>query len=118
MIERFEPCRLDAAFGLVEIVDDDADMIERTAFAERVIRRVRAVMRIERQIELVVADMDRSAAADRRPLPADMPANRSCISLALRSGSRTVMLTCSMKVPGMDRSSNELSVPAEIVPQP
>jgi len=98
----------DAAFGCVDVVDLDADVVERPTLGE-VLRRVGDVSAgIERDVVLLRSDMDRAAAVARRALPITCQSNSTSISLAARSGFETVTLTCSMRGAGMRAISFDL----------
>jgi hypothetical protein len=61
--------------GGVQVVDLDADVVERLTLAELGRRAVRRA--IKREVAVVSADMDRAAAGCRGALPADLPAEQT-----------------------------------------
>src|SRR5690606_4205218 len=73
VVERFEAVLDHHAFGGVEVVDQQADVIERAALA---LARVICAVGVEREVGFVLADMDRFAVVDRRPAPALTPAEQ------------------------------------------
>src|SRR5262249_32261847 len=74
--ERLQPCGDHALLGRPEVVDLDADVVERLSLGEIVGRVGDAASRVQRDVVVVGADVDGVAAVARLAAPALMPAEQ------------------------------------------
>lgn len=73
MAVRFVAFDNDASFNLIQIVDDDADMVQWPSLFVICGFRLAQLERIYREVELFIADMDCVAAFGSMTAPTDMP---------------------------------------------